>query len=122
MKHATLCCLCLLLLLGTALGKKADSSDLLTVRGCLERSRQSYLVVDRHGWPYVLKGVGSKLDGDVGHEVEVRGKLSDEVKSGVRPEKEGSNPSDTVRALDGATLEILDVAGDVRRHSDTCSH
>lgn len=111
---------CLLLFLATAYAKKADNSELMTVRGCLQRSHQNYVVVDSHGWPYVLKGVGNKLDAEVGHEVEVRGKLTEDIKSGVRPEKEGSNPSDTVRSVDGSTVEILNVSSDIRRISDTC--
>jgi hypothetical protein len=111
---------CLLMFLATAYAKKADNSELMTVRGCVQRSHQNYVVVDKHGWPYVLKGVGNKLDAEVGHEVEVRGKLTEDIKSGVRSEKEGSNPSDTVRSVDGATVEILNVSSDIRRISDTC--
>jgi hypothetical protein len=118
MKSVTVCIV--LLLLATASARKADNSDVMTVRGCLQRSHQNYVVVDRHGWPYVLKGVGNKLDAEVGHEVEVRGKLSEDIKSGVRPEKAGSNPSDTVRSVDGATVEVLKVSSDIRRISDTC--
>ena len=119
MKFLSVCCA--LLFLATASAKKIDNSDVITVRGCLQRSRQNYVVVDRHGWPYVLKGVGNKVDTEVGHEVEVRGKLSEDVKSGVRPEKEGSNPSDTVHSVDGATVEILNVASDIRRVADKCA-
>jgi hypothetical protein len=121
MKCVIVCCLCLFLIFGTALAKKSDNSEQMTVRGCLRRDHQNYVVVDRHGWPYVLKGVGNKVDAEVGHEVEVKGKLSEDVKSGVRPEKQGSNPADTVRAVDGATVEILNVSTDIRRVSDTCS-
>ena len=120
MRRVTLCCLSLFLVFGAALAKKADNSEQMTVRGCLQRDHQNYVVVDRHGWPYVLKGVGNKVEAEVGHEVEVRGKLSEDIKSGVRSEKQGSNPSDTVRAVDGATVEILNVSRDIRRVSDTC--
>lgn len=120
MKRVTLCSLSLFLFFGTALAKKSDNAEQMTVRGCLRRDHQNYVVVDRHGWPYVLKGVGNKVDAEVGHEVEVKGKLTDEIKSGVRDEKQGSNPADTVRAVDGATVEILNVSSDVRRVSDTC--
>ena len=120
MKFPSVWCLILAVVPVTSFAKKAGNGDLMTVRGCLQRSRQNYVVVDRHGWPYVLKGVGSKVDAEVGHEVEVRGKLSEDVKSGVRPEKEGSNPADTVHSVDGATVEILNVSSDVRRVADTC--
>ncbi len=119
MKFLSVCCL--FLFLATVSAKNGDNSDLMTVRGCLQRSRQNYVVVDRYGWPYVLKGVGNKVDAEVGREVEVRGKLSEDVKSGVRPEKEGSNPADTVRSVDGATIEILNVASDIRRVADKCA-
>lgn len=93
----------------------------MTVRGCLQRTRQNYLVVDRRGLPYAPKGVGYKLDADVGHEVEVTGKLTNEIKTGVRSQEQGSNPSDTVRAVDGPTLQVLDVTSDVRKIADKCS-
>jgi len=120
MKYPTVCCICLLLSLGTAFGKKGADSETMTVRGCLQRARQNYMVVDRHGMQYVLKGVGNKLDGEVGHEVEARGTLTDDVKSGERSEKQGSNPSDNVRAVEGATLEITNVSTDIKRISDSC--
>ncbi len=119
MKFLSVCCL--VLFLATALAKKVDNSELMTVRGCLQRSRHNYVVVDRHGWPYVLKGIGNKVDAEVGHEVEVRGRLSEDVKSGVRPEKEGSNPSDTVHSVDGATVEILNVSSAIRQIADSCA-
>ena len=120
MKYMSLACVLLILCFATALGQKAKQSETMTVRGCLKRSRQNYVVIDSHGFSYVLKGVGKTLDGEVGQEVEARGNLTDEVKSGVREEKQGSNPSDTVGAVEGATLEIVNVATDVRRVSDSC--
>lgn len=109
-----------LLLLGTVFAKDSSNSETITVRGCLERTRQNYTVIDRHGFEYVLKGVGNKVENEVGHEVEARGNLTDDVKSGERDEKQGSNPSDNVRSVDGATLEIVNVAKDVHRIADKC--
>lgn len=120
MKYVTACCFCLVVFLGTAVAKKADNAERMTVRGCLKRSRQNYVVVDRHGFQYVLKGVGNKVEGEVGHEVEARGNLIDDQKSGERAEKQGSNPSDSLRSVGGATLEIVNVATDIKRVSDSC--
>ena len=115
--------LCFAVLLGTVYAQQntKGNSDTMTVRGCLKRSRQNYLVVDRHGFSYALKGVGDKLAADVNHEVEVTGGLTNDTKMGIRPEKAGSNPSDTVRAIDAPTLQVLDVSGDVRKISDRCT-
>lgn len=99
----------------------ANDAGSMTVRGCLQRSRQNFVVVDHSGMPYALKGVTDKLKNEVGHEVEVKGQLTDDVKMGTRSEKQGSNPSDTVRAVEGTTLKVLNVSSDVRRVSDHCS-
>jgi hypothetical protein len=107
-----------------AQGPGADSAggSNTTVRGCLTQSRGNYLVVeDKTGLVYTLKGVGTKLNGQVGHEVEVTGRLlPGTVKTGVRPSKEGSNPSDTVHGIDGVPLEIKDVHADVKTLSQHC--
>jgi hypothetical protein len=90
----------------------------MTVRGCQQRLRQDYMVVDRHGFPCALKGVGDKRNADVGHEVEVTGTLTDAIRTSTRSEKQGSNP--IVHSGEGTTLEVLNVAGDVRKISDRC--
>jgi hypothetical protein len=70
---------------------------------------------------YVLKGVGNKLDSYLRHEVEVKGKmLTGTIKTGVRPEKAGSNPSDTVHGVDGVPLQVADVQTDIRMISKHC--
>jgi hypothetical protein len=61
----------------------------MTVRGCQQRLRQDYMVVDRHGFPCALKGVGDKRNADVGHEVEVTGTLTDAIRTSTRSEKQG---------------------------------
>jgi hypothetical protein len=93
-----------------------------TVRGCLNGERANYVLVEeKTGMVYVLKGVGSKLDGYLHHEVEATGRmLPGTIKTGLRPEKEGSNPSDTVHGVDGVPLQVADVQNDVRMISKKC--
>ncbi len=100
----------------------ADASNSTTVRGCLNLSRGNYILVeDKSGLPYALRGVGSKLNGFVGHEVEVTGQLHPgSMKTGVRSSKDGSNPSDTVHGVDGVPLQVADVTKDVREVAKHC--
>ena len=100
----------------------APTSNVSTVRGCLEGQRGNYIVVeDGSGAVYVLKGVGNKLDRQLHHEVEVKGKtLPGSIKTGVRSEKSGSNPSDTVHGIDGVPLQVANVQTDVRTISKQC--
>jgi len=93
-----------------------------TVRGCLEGSRGNYVLVeDQTNLAYVLKGVGNKLDAQLQHEVEVKGQLlPGTIKTGLRPEKAGSNPSDTVHGVDGLPLQVADIKNDVRTISKHC--
>jgi len=100
----------------------ADASKSTTVRGCLQGERGNYIVVeDNTGSVFVLKGVGNKLDNHLHHEVEVKGKvLSGTVKTGIRPEKSGSNPADTVHGVDGVPFQVADPKTDVRMVSKKC--
>ncbi len=93
-----------------------------TVRGCLDGSRGNYVLIeDRSSMVYVLKGVGNKLDGQLHHEVEVKGRmLPGTIKTGIRDEKVGSNPSDTVHGVDGVPLQVADPATDVRMIAKHC--
>jgi hypothetical protein len=97
------------------------AASISTVRGCLEGQRGNYIMVeDKTGLVYVLKGVGNKLDGQLRHEVEVKGRLrSGLIKTGVSPSKSGSNPSDTAHGVDGVPLEVADVQTDVARSRST---
>jgi len=109
----------------TASAQESDAnrqSSSTTVRGCLTKSRGNYLVVeDKTGLVYALKDVGSKLNGQIGHEVEVTGEVqSGTMKTGVRSTKEGSNPSDTVHGVDGTPLQVNDVTTGVRTVSQHC--
>jgi hypothetical protein len=100
----------------------APASKAVTVRGCLDGDRGNYVVVEENsGSVYVLKGVGNKLDSYLRHEVEVKGKiLPGTIKTGVRPEKAGSNPSDTVHGVDGVPLRVANVQTDLRTISRNC--
>jgi hypothetical protein len=42
------------------------------------------------------------------------------IKTGVRGEKAGSNPSDTVHGIDGVPLQVADVQTDIRTISKHC--
>lgn len=99
-----------------------DESKSTIVRGCLQGERGNYILVeDKTGSVYVLKGVGNKLDNYLHHEVEVKGKvLSGTIKTGVRPEKSGSNPADTVHGVDGVPFQVADPKGDVRTIAKKC--
>src|SRR5579863_5288012 len=114
------------LLIGLGAGAQESStqpaSNVSTVRGCLDGQRGNYIVIeDKTGLVYVLKGVGNKLDGQLHHEVEVKGRLrSGLIKTGVNPSKSGSNPSDTAHGVDGVPLEVADVQSDVRTISKHC--
>jgi len=98
------------------------ASNVSTVRGCLAGERGNYIVVEnKTSMVYVLKGVGNKLDKYLHHEVEVQGKmLPGTIKTGVRPEKVGSNPSDTAHGIDGVVFQVADVQTDVRTLSKHC--
>jgi hypothetical protein len=92
------------------------SPNALTVRGCLNRSRGNYLVVeDKTGMTYALRGVGNTLDSQVNHEVQVAGTLEPgSQKSGTRSQKQGSNPADTVHGVDGTPLYVSDTSADIK--------
>ena len=93
-----------------------------TVRGCLNGQRGNYILIeDKTGMVYVLKGVGNKLDNELHHQVEVKGRiLPGTVKTGIRSEKAGSNPSDTVHGVDGVPLQVANVQTDIREISKQC--
>jgi hypothetical protein len=92
------------------------SPNAMTVRGCLNRSRGNYLVVeDKTGMTYALRGVGNKLDSRVNHEVQVAGTLEPgSQKTGVRSQKQGSNPADTIHGVDGTPLYVSDINADIK--------
>ncbi|HTZ95721.1 MAG TPA: hypothetical protein VMB18_04950 [Terriglobales bacterium] len=103
-------------------GTAPSGDNPTTVRGCLNRSRGNYLVVeDKTGLVYALRGVGDKVNGLVGHEVEATGQLHPgSMKTGVRSAKAGSNPADTVHGVEGVPLQVADVSKDVRQVAKKC--
>lgn len=105
-----------------ATGDTTPVRNTSTVRGCLGGERGNYILIeDNTSMVYVLKGVGNKLDSYLHHEVEVKGRmLPGTIKTGVRAEKAGSNPSDTVHGVDGVPFQVADVPTDVRTVSKHC--
>ena len=122
----TLAAIVVLSLIGVAAPAQESSTapapNIATVRGCLRGQRGNYILIeDNTSAVYVLKGVGNKLDKQLRHQVEVKGKiLPGSIKTGVRAEKAGSNPSDTVHGVDGVPLEVANVETDVRMLSNRC--
>ncbi|MFZ0285198.1 MAG: hypothetical protein WAL32_08195 [Terriglobales bacterium] len=100
----------------------APPHHLATVRGCLRGERGNYILIeDNTSMVYVLKGVGNKLDRYLQHDVEVKGRtLPGTIKTGVRSEKAGSNPSDTVHGIDGVPLQVTNLQTDIRMISKHC--
>ena len=97
------------------------TSDTTTIRGCLEGQRGNYIVVEKTGTVFALKGVGNKLDNHLNHEVEVKGQmLPGTIKTGIRPEKAGSNPSDTLHGIDGTPFQVKNPLTDVQTVSRHC--
>jgi hypothetical protein len=103
-------------------GSGALPPGITTIRGCLRGSRGNYVLIeDKSNLAYVLKGVGNKLNAQLRHQIEVKGKvLPGTVKSGIRPEKGGSNPADTVHGADGVPFQVADVDADIRTISNKC--
>ncbi len=100
-----------------------NDSSTITVRGCVRSERQNYiLIADKTGIVYALQGVGNKLQSYLRKEVEVTGDIKPgSVKTGVRPEKSGSNPSDTVHGMDGVPLQVKNIDKDVRLVAKHCT-
>jgi hypothetical protein len=69
----------------------------------------------------VLKGVGNKLNGQLNRQVEVKGKiLPGTIKTGINPDKAGSNPSDTARGVDGVPFQVANPETDIQTISKKC--
>lgn len=103
-------------------GGNSPASNVATVQGCLRGQRGNYILIENNsGSIYVLKGVGNKLDSYLRHQVEVKGTiLPGTIKTGVNPDKAGSNPSDTVRGVDGVPLRVANIQTDIRTISKNC--
>jgi hypothetical protein len=96
--------------------------NITTIRGCLRSQRGNYIVIgEQSNLPYVLKGVGSKLHSQLNHQVEVKGKLlPGTVKTGINPDKAGSNPSDTTHGVDGTPFQVANPETDVTIIAKKC--
>jgi len=94
----------------------------MTVKGCLQRNAGNYVLVENQtSMIYALRGVGTKLDKQINHDVEVTGVLAPgSVKTGIRSEKLGSNPADTVRGAPGTVLQVHDVEKDIKVIAKHC--
>jgi hypothetical protein len=94
----------------------------ITVRGCVRSERGNYILIEnRTGTIYALQGVGTKLQRYLRKEVEATGEVKPgSVKTGIRPEKAGSNPSDTVHGVSGVPLQINDIDKDIKITSKHC--
>ena len=86
----------------------------MTVFGCIERSEQNYLIVDKEGSSSVLAGVGDQLDGEVGHTLEVKGTL---VKTALKQ----SRKDDDSATVPKGSLRVANVLDDVHRVGDRCA-
>ena len=106
----------------SASGEGSQESTKITVRGCVRSERGNYILIEnRTGAIYALQGVGNKLQSFLRKEVEVTGESKPgSVKTGVRPGKAGSNPSDTVHGIDGVPLEVKDIDKDIRIVAKRC--
>jgi hypothetical protein len=105
-----------------AAGSGNSDRGTITVRGCLRSERGNYiLIANRTSMVYALQGVGNKLQGFLRKEVEVTGESKPgSLKTGVRPEKAGSNPSDTVHGVDGVPLQVRNIQKDIRIIASHC--
>ena len=103
-------------------GEDTHAADKITVRGCVRSDRGNYILIEnRTGTIYALQGVGDKLQSFLRKEVQVTGESKPgSLKTGVRPEKAGSNPSDTVHGVDGVPLQVTDIDKDIRIISKHC--
>lgn len=115
----------LVLLSAGALAQEAGNDQPprpITVRGCLRTERGNYILIeDRTGAIYALQGVGNKLNSYRRKEVEVTGVTKPgSVRTGVRPEKSGDNPSDTTHGVDGVPLQVRDIQKDIRVVAKHC--
>ena len=99
-----------------------DQPTKITVRGCLRSERGNYILIEnRTGAIYALQNVGAKLNSFLRKEVEVTGESRPgSVRTGVRPEKSGSNPADTVHGVDGVPLEVGDIEKDIHIMAKHC--
>jgi hypothetical protein len=56
---------------------ESSASNQTTIQGCLSRSEGDYIVTDKSGTMYHLKGDTGQLADHVGHEVQIKGTMPD---------------------------------------------
>jgi len=107
---------------GQTSDQSASDSTPITVQGCLRSERGNYILIeDKTGTIYALQNVGSKLHGFLRKEIAVTGEAKPgSVKTGVNPQKAGSNPSDTVHGVDGVPLAVKDINKDIHIVANHC--
>ena len=122
-KNLALLCVTASMFLGISLRQSGaeDTDETKTVLGCIERTQQKYVVVDSHGVSYLLDGVGNELSGEVGHTLEVKGKLIHPAKPSRRSGRQNTNRNSGANASPPlATLQVENVISDVHRLGDHC--
>ena len=107
---------------GQTSNQSSSDSTRITVQGCLRTERGNYILIeDKTGTIYALQNVGTKLNSFLRKEIEVTGEPKPgSVRTGVRPEKADSNPSDTVHGVDGVPLAVKDIKKDIRIIASHC--
>jgi hypothetical protein len=103
-----------------------DSASSKTVKGCLSGSDGNYMLTDKSGTAYQLKGDTSQLSNHVGHEIQVKGTVS--AGAAAAPTGTTGNPSASTAAGASTTpgagssqaQQTLEVSS-FKHLSDTCS-
>ena len=99
----------------------SDTGSSKTVKGCLSGSDGNYMLTDKSGNTYQLKGDTSQLSNHVGHEIQVKGTLS--AASSSTPSGTTGNPSSQTAAGASSTAgaeQTLDVTS-MKHISETCT-
>ena len=90
--------------------QNSSASDQVTVRGCLTGAAHQYRLVDDNHVVYALVGQDKELSGFDGQQVEVKGKLEEQI-----PPKEKQTASSFSRPQHRLT------AAAINKLSDTCT-
>jgi Protein of unknown function (DUF5818) len=80
----------------TQTGSNAAGSE-TTVQGCLSGSNGNYMLTDKNGMTYELKGDASKLSEHIGHEIKVTG--TKESSTGAGAMGQGGKASETLSVV-----------------------
>jgi hypothetical protein len=110
---AVICVLCSGWLLAQSSSSQSSSSGTETsVSGCLQGSAGSYILTDDSGKTYQLQGANSKLKGEVGHVIKVRG-----MEAGASSTGSSSSPGGDSSASGSTQFQVKSVS----RVSDSCT-